>query len=267
MLSLLFTISTVAIMTLFINLLTGRNFEWGRFIYSFRPSLVITFAVTAVAEASYFFNRWKSSILEAEKLKRENIQSQYETLKNQVNPHFLFNSLNTLITLIPENTQMAVSFTQHLSTLYRYILQTKDREVVTLAEEMKIADAFIFLLKARLGDNLSVNTTIPAYDLERFIAPLTIQMLIENAVKHNIVSADMPLHISIYSQNGKWVVIENNLQKKLTPSPASTQTGLENISNRYKLLCPQIIEVLESDTCFSVKLPLLIVTSEQKVQN
>jgi two-component system, LytTR family, sensor kinase len=266
-LSLIFTISTVAMMTLLLNLLTGRVFDWGQFAYSFRPSLLITFAVTAVAEASYFYNRWKSSILEAEKLKRETIQSQYETLKNQVNPHFLFNSLNTLITLIPENPQMAVSFTQHLSALYRYILQTKEWEVVTLAEEMKIAEAYIFLLKARFGNNLTVQINIPLQDLSLFVPPLTVQLLLENAVKHNIISADKPLHILIYSQHSNWVVVENNLQKKLTPSPDSTQTGLANIINRYKLLCAQSVEVLASLTSFTVKLPLLAIGQHQKYIN
>ncbi|QHT71123.1 hypothetical protein GXP67_32960 [Rhodocytophaga rosea] len=262
--SLLFTISTVGLLTLIVNWLTGQIFEWGEFIYSFRPSVMITFAVTTVSEASYFFHRWKSSILEAEKLKRENIQSQYETLKNQVNPHFLFNSLNTLITIIPENPQLAVAFTQHLSTLYRYILQTKDSELVPLAEEMKIADAYIFLLKARFGDNLMVKTTIGTQEFGQYVAPLTIQMLIENAVKHNIISAGKPLYISIYSQMGAWIVVENNLQKKLTPDPDSTQTGLANIMNRYKLLSSQNVEVFCTDASFIVKLPLLTI-SHQKV--
>jgi two-component system LytT family sensor kinase len=262
--SLLFTISTVALLTLLLNVWTGQIFEWGEFLYSFRPSLIITFAVTAVSEASYFFNRWKSSILEAEKLKRENIESQYETLKNQVNPHFLFNSLNTLLTLIPEDPQMAVAFTQHLSTMYRYILQTREREVVPLAEEIKMADAFIFLLKARFGDNLIVEIKLSAQDTAHFVAPLTIQMLIENAVKHNIISADKPLFISVYSQQGHWLVVENNLQKKLTPSAESTHTGLANIINRYQLLSPYAAEICSSETHFTVKLPLLKVSQTQK---
>jgi sensor histidine kinase YesM len=197
--SLLFTFSTVALITFYLNRLIGGTFSWGQFVYSFRPGIIITLTVTAVDESCYFFNQWKSSILEAEKLKRENIQPQYETLKNQKNPHFLFNSLNTLITLIPEKPKMAVTFTQHLSTLYRYILQTKDRKVVTLAEEMKIAEAFIFLLKARFGNNLMIETVISTQDLKEFVAPLTIQRLIENAVKHNIISAKKPWRISIYS--------------------------------------------------------------------
>jgi two-component system, LytTR family, sensor kinase len=263
--SLLFINCTVATITLLINWWLGRHFEWGQFMYSFRPSLMITFAVIAVAEASYFFRRWKSTILEAEALKREHIQSQYETLKNQVNPHFLFNSLNTLITLIPEDPQAAVTFTQHLSTLYRSVLQTKDKELVSLKEEIHLLDAYIFLLKARFGDNLRVEVKLREQDLIQFVPPLTLQMLIENAVKHNIISADKPLQIKIYSQDDQWIMVENNLQKKLTSSPDSTQTGLSNIVNRYKLLHPHPVEILATLTSFQVKLPLLPVYQNRHV--
>lgn len=159
---------------------------------------------------------------------------------------------------------MVVAFTQHLSTMYRYILQTWEREVVPLAEEIKMADAFIFLLKARFGDNLIVEIKLSAQDTTHFVAPLTIQMLIENAVKHNIISADKPLFISIFSQQGHWLVVENTLQKKLTPSAESTHTGLANIINRYQLLSPYAAEICSSETHFTVKLPLLTVSQTQK---
>jgi sensor histidine kinase YesM len=228
------------------------------FSIALKPSLIGTLIVVSIYEASYFFREWRKTILEAEQLKRENIASQFETLKSQVNPHFLFNSLNTLITIIPEDPQLAVAFVQKLSNVYRYVLQNKDKELVTLAEEMKIAEAYLFLLKTRFGENLRVHMDIPAGQLGKFIAPLTLQMLLENAIKHNVVSAEKPLHIDLYVEKDEVLVVKNNLQRK-SSVPDSTQTGLANISQRYRLLCQQAVEVIVTASNFMVVLPLLTV--------
>jgi LytS/YehU family sensor histidine kinase len=228
------------------------------FSIAIRPSLIGTLIVVSIHEAVYFFQEWRKTILEAEQLKRENISSQFETLKSQVNPHFLFNSLNTLITLIPEDPQLAVSFVQKLSNVYRYVLQNKDKELVTLAEEMKVAEAYLFLLKTRFGENLRVNTDIPEDQLGKFIAPLTLQMLLENAIKHNVVSTEKPLHIHLYVEKDDVLVVKNNLQRK-SSVPDSTQTGLANITQRYRLLCRRAVEVIVTASNFMVVLPLLTV--------
>jgi LytS/YehU family sensor histidine kinase len=228
------------------------------FSIAIRPSLIGTLIVVSIQEAMYFFKEWRKTILEAEQLKRENIASQFETLKSQVNPHFLFNSLNTLITIIPEDPQLAVAFVQKLSNVYRYVLQNKDKELVTLAEEMKVAEAYLFLLKTRFGENLRVHVDIPAGQLGKFIAPLTLQMLLENAIKHNVVSAEKPLHIDLYVEKDEVLVVKNNLQRK-SSVPDSTQTGLANISQRYRLLCQQAVEVIVTASNFMVVLPLLTV--------
>jgi sensor histidine kinase YesM len=228
------------------------------FSIAIRPSLIGTLLVVSIQEAIYFFKEWRKTVLEAEKLKRENIASQFETLKSQVNPHFLFNSLNTLITIIPEDPQLAVAFVQKLSNVYRYVLQNKDKELVTLAEEMKIAEAYLFLLKTRFGENLRVHMDIPAGHLGKFIAPLTLQMLLENAIKHNVVSAEKPLHIDLYVEKDEVLVVKNNLQRK-SSVPDSTQTGLANISQRYRLLCQRTVEVIVTASNFMVVLPLLTV--------
>jgi LytS/YehU family sensor histidine kinase len=180
-----------------------------------------------------------------------------------VNPHFLFNSLNTLITLIPEDPQLAVAFVQKLSNVYRYVLQNKDKELVTLAEEMKVAEAYLFLLKTRFGENLRVHTDIPPGQLGKFIAPLTLQMLLENAIKHNVVSAEKPLHIDLYVEKDEVLVVKNNLQRK-SSVPDSTQTGLANISQRYRLLCQQAVEVVVTASNFMVVLPLLTVERAER---
>ena len=237
------------------------------FNVALKPSLVGTLVVVSINEAAYFLKQWRKTILEAEQLKRENIASQFETLKSQVNPHFLFNSLNTLITIIPEDPELAVTFVQKLSNVYRYVLQNKDRELVTLAEEMKVAEAYLFLLKTRFGENLRVNTDIPQDQLGKFIAPLTLQMLLENAIKHNVVSVEKPLHIYLYVEKDDVLVVKNNLQRK-SSVPDSTQTGLTNITQRYRLLCRRAVEVIVTASNFMVVLPLLTVErSEQSYRD
>ncbi len=262
-----YTIVTVfALSALIIFLNSGKctfNNILNDFSFALKPSLVGTMIVVSIQEAIYFFGEWRKTTLEAEQLKRENIASQFETLKSQVNPHFLFNSLNTLITIIPEDPQLAVAFVQKLSNVYRYILQNKDKDVVTLAEEMKIAEAYLFLLKTRFGENLQVNTNIPSAQLSKFIAPLTIQMLLENAIKHNVISTEKPLHIDLYIEKDQALVVKNNLQRK-SSVPDSTQTGLANISQRYKLLCQQAVEVIVTASNFIVVLPLLTVERAER---
>ncbi len=233
------------------------------FSIALKPSLIGTLIVVSIQEAIYFFGEWRKTILEAEQLKKENIASQFETLKNQVNPHFLFNSLNTLISIIPEDTRLAIDFVQKLSNVYRYILQNNDKEVVTLAEEMKIAQAYLFLLKTRFGENLQVQINIPPVHLQKFVAPLTLQMLLENAIKHNVVSSEKPLRIDLYVEKDEVLVVKNNLQRKSGVSD-STQTGLANISQRYKLLCQRTVEVIVTASNFMVVLPLLSVQHPER---
>jgi len=264
----LYTVLAVLLLTALLILIHAeRPFTLGILLSDFnialKPSLVGTLVVVSINEAAYFLKQWRKTILEAEQLKRENIASQFETLKSQVNPHFLFNSLNTLITIIPEDPQLAVAFVQKLSNVYRYVLQNKDKDLVTLAEEMKIAEAYLFLLKTRFGENLRVNTDIPEDQLGKFIAPLTLQMLLENAIKHNVVSTEKPLHIHLYVEKDEVLVVKNNLQRK-SSVPDSTQTGLANISQRYRLLCRQAVEVIVTTSNFMVVLPLLTVERAER---
>jgi LytS/YehU family sensor histidine kinase len=257
--SLVFILVTLTVIQLLLNSIFRKPLlDLGNMAFSIKPSILATLLFTTIAEASYFFERWKNSILETEQLKRAHIQSQYETLKNQVNPHFLFNSLNTLITIIPEDPQTAVIFVQKLSNVYRYVLQSKDKEVVTLAEEMQVAQAYIFLLKTRFGDNLHVSISISQQALQLYVAPLTLQMLLENAIKHNIVSAEKPLAIDIYTEQDDRLVVKNVLQRKHMPEVIdSTHTGLANIKQRYKLLSDKTIEIRTTETYFVVVVPLV----------
>ena len=218
-------------------------------------SVIFTVILNAVYEGLYFAERWKLNIHRAEILKRENIRSQFESLKHQVNPHFLFNSLNTLTTLIEENEALAQRFVQELSNVYRYVLESKDYPLIELDKEIKFIQAYSFLLKMRFGENLHININTSLGDNELFIPPLTLQLLVENAVKHNLISNDKPLTIIIESADG-YLVVSNNLQRKNMPED-STKVGLNNIRERYAYLCTQNITVEEDTHYFRVLLPLL----------
>jgi len=209
----------------------------------------------AIYESIYFVKQLRKSVEEKEMLKRESLQAQLHALKTQVNPHFLFNNLNTLSSLIPENPKHAVNFVQQLSKVYRHILEVKDEKSISLKDELEVLNAYTFLLKTRFEKNLDVNIDIPVEKLQKRIVPLSLQILMENAIKHNIVSADKPLQINVFTENGS-LVIRNNLQMKNQVNE-STGIGLDNIRNRYKLLSEKTVKVTESETNFTVSIPLI----------
>ncbi|XOV94352.1 MAG: sensor histidine kinase [Bacteroidota bacterium] len=215
-------------------------------------------------EAVYFFNKWKESFKLTEELRNQQIRTQFEVLQNQMSPHFLFNSLNTLTTLIAENQELAIRFTEKLSETYRYILQNKERELVKLSDEMEFAKNYVFLLKMRFPENLLVNFKVDRSFLSAHIAPLTLQMLIENAIKHNMVIKAHPLNIDIYVENGNSIVVKNNLQVK-NSLEKSTKTGLANISKRYELLGNRKIDIITTAKNFMVAVPLINVINERKL--
>jgi sensor histidine kinase YesM len=219
-------------------------------------NLLLTAIVGTLYEAGYFFSKWKKQTIEMEQLRSQQLRSELSVLKNQISPHFLFNSLNTLVTLIHENQDQAAKFTEKLSEVYRYILQFKDKELVRLSTEIKFSKAFIYLLKMRFEEGLEIEIELEKADEDKYVAPLTIQMLIENAVKHNVVSKNQPLHIKIYSENGKSLIVKNNLQHKPADGK-STHTGLENIQSRYALLTNREVDIIKTQSHFMVALPLV----------
>jgi two-component sensor histidine kinase len=218
-------------------------------------AIFCSLTVVAIYESIYFMNELKKSVEEKEMLKRESLKAALNALKTQVNPHFLFNNLNTLSSIIPENPQQAVNFVQQLSKVYRHILEVKDEQSIPLKEELDVLKAYAFLLKTRFGDNLDVNINVPEEKLKRRIVPLSLQILMENAIKHNIVSSEKPLTIDVFAENGK-LVVSNNLQKK-NQINESTGIGLDNIRNRYKLLGNGQVEVSEQGDIFTVSIPLI----------
>lgn len=224
-------------------------------INSNSAAIFCTVMIMAIYESVYYMNELRKSVEETEVLKRENLNAQLDALKTQVNPHFLFNNLNTLISLIPENPDHAVDFVQQLSKLYRHILEVKDEKSIPLKEELDVLRAYAFLLQTRFGDKLDISIRVPEEKLKQRIVPLSLQILMENAIKHNIVSADKPLKIDVFTQNGS-LVVNNNLQKK-NQLIESTGIGLDNIRNRYKLISEKNLLVQENGSDFTVSIPLL----------
>lgn len=260
------TSAAVLTFTVLFCLITESNFGFSlsREVLDMRPttsellfaSLTITVTVMAIYEAIYAVARWKESLVESSRLRKANMQAQLETLKNQVNPHFLFNSLNTLATIIPEDPDRAVTFVEKLSKVYRYILEIRKRELITLAEELECITAYGFLLEMRFGENLRVHIDIPAERMQDHIVPLSLQILMENAIKHNVVSASKPLRIHISLNKEGDVMVSNNLQKKQLVKD-STGSGLNNIDSRYNLLTGKRIEVITTQDHFRVIIPLV----------
>lgn len=218
-------------------------------------SFMAIFMIWAIYESIIFYTKLQKSIQEKEQLQKENIRSQLEGLKNQVNPHFLFNSLNTLTYLIPEDPDKAINFVQKLSKVYRYILEIRDKKIITIGEELEFLNAYVFLLKERFGENLDINIHIPGEYFKRKIVPLSLQILFENAIKHNIISTQRPLMIKVFVENEK-LIIKNNLQKK-NQVISSTKMGLQNIKNRYQFFTDKEVDVIVTHNSFLVALPLV----------
>ena len=228
--------------------------DFGRSSSMIYSATVVTIIISLFMHGRSFLIEWKQSALDAEKLKRENVTARYESLKNQVNPHFLFNSFNALTNLVYENQDLAAKFIKQLSEVYRYVLDTRDRELVTKEEELKFLESYLFLQKIRFGDNLQIAIQLDA--VKTYFPPLVLQMLIENAIKHNIVAAEQPLSIKIY-ESDNYIVIENKLQHKKVLSEESAGVGLSNICLRYEFLSDQKVVVEALPDKFIVRLPVI----------
>jgi two-component system, LytTR family, sensor kinase len=185
----------------------------------------------------------------------DNLSAQYELLKQQVNPHFLFNSLNTLKSMVDSGDGKSGEFVLKLADFYRFTLENRKTDLIPLAEEMEIVDAYLFLLKERFEDGFKFNNTIGDEYRNIFIPPFTLQLILENCIKHNIVSVERPLHIQLYI-NADFIVVENQLQPK-KGQQTSLGVGLQNISQRYEHLINKPIEIILSETAFKIKLPVI----------
>ena len=224
-------------------------------ILTFFSSLLMSALLIISYEAISFYIQLQKAVVEKTELERQNIESQLEGLRNQVNPHFLFNSLNTLAYLIHEDSDKALRFLQKLSDVYRYVLESRDARVVPLTQELTFLNAYVYLLKERFGDNLIVEIKCHEYAQTMAIVPLSLQMLFENAIKHNVISVEKPLTISVFCENDH-LIVQNNLQKK-NQVMDSTGVGINNIRNRYAILTDQAVQIIPSQHFFTVALPAI----------
>ncbi|MCG6188226.1 sensor histidine kinase [Maribellus maritimus] len=204
----------------------------------------------------FFYVQWAEALQREQKLTREKLVFQYETLKNQVNPHFLFNSLNTLSSLVRENPDLSEEFIQKLSHIYRYVLRDKEKELVPLSEEIDFVRDYFYLRKIRDEEKIDLKIEISEMPGAK-VLPVSLQLLVENALKHNSATRNNPLEIIIRTDGLDKLVIRNNLQKK-TRWEESSKIGLKNLNERCKLILNQEVEIRETESEFVVKIPVKI---------
>lgn len=216
--------------------------------------IAVVVYIFSLITAFQFFGMWKEAVTRQESLSRKALELQLETLKNQVNPHFLFNSLNTLTTLVHKDPDLAVTMIMQLSDNYRYVLEQKDKKLVEWTVERQFVENFLNLQQIRFRNNLKVNIE-KASPAGYFVIPLSVHMLVENAIKHNVISSESPLTIDILVDND-FLVVKNNLQKK-TVTERSGNVGLENIRQQYELITGRQVAVIHDHGVFKVMLPLI----------
>jgi histidine kinase len=221
-------------------------------------AVVISVLVIMVLLLKEFLLSWRALALQEEKIKNEVLTSNFEMLKSQVNPHFMFNSLNTLTSLIYQNQDLAAKYVGQLSHVYRSVLTTNKSEVITIAEELKTLDSYIFLQSIRFEGRFNVEVALSDEVKQKSIPPMVLQMLIENCIKHNEITEEKPLKIKVY-QEGEMVCVQNTKAPKQVLPGDKSSIGLQNIKARYKMLSDIPVQILDKGNEFIVKLPLLTV--------
>ena len=257
--SIILTMAGIFLIRIIIEILIEGN-DWVTFIENDRAiyyviALLITIVVSTFFHAIYFYKAWQERKVKEHKIIAGTASAKFDALKNQLDPHFLFNSLNVLTSLIEEDPRQAQNFTTALSKVYRYVLEQKNKELVSVDEELEFARTYVRLLKMRFEDSIRFEIPDSSAIPEGKIVPLSLQLLLENAVKHNVVSAKNPLNIRVTEQNGS-LIVENNLQQKQVVK-RSSGVGLHNIQQRYKLLSDRQVSIDQSASHFGVSLPIL----------
>lgn len=253
------TLITIFFIRLFISLVI-ENETWNYFITNetfryYLSVLMVTLVISLFFHAVYYYKELQKTKVKEQKVIAGTASAKFDALKNQLDPHFLFNSLNVLTSLIEENPNSAQKFTTSLSKVYRYVLEQKSKELVTVDEELNFARTYMSLLKMRFEDSIVFDIPDKALNPDSKVVPLSLQLLLENAVKHNMVTSNRPLHMKIYEENNHLVVM-NNLQPKQIVKKSSG-VGLENIKQRYQLLTNRTVYINKTSTHFSVAIPLL----------
>jgi two-component system, LytTR family, sensor kinase len=241
----------------------GYRYNENVFLWNYLALGIINIFLTFLMEGIDQYNNWKINLAETEKLNAAYKQSQLNGLKSQVNPHFLFNSLNSLSSLIQENEEKAETFLDEMSKVYRYMLRNDDEQLVTLETELKFIDSYLHLLSARYGEGLQLKINISEECKTKLLPPLTLQVMIENAFTQNIMSKVKPLVIEINSVGADIIIIKNNVQPKAIISMVDFDTGLDNLVKKYVLLGKPLSVNDNSNESRIITIPLL--TKQEEV--
>ncbi|MDZ4330179.1 MAG: 2TM domain-containing protein, partial [Flavobacterium sp.] len=257
--SFLVSLAVIFLMHLFEEVVYNKN-SFDYFLANEKPSsylasIIITFFVTLSIYTISFYKAYNENKVKEQKIIAGTANAKFESLKNQIDPHFLFNSLNVLSSLIEENPDNAQRFTISLSKIYRYVLEQKDKELVSVEEELAFAKTYMNLLKMRFENSLFYELPTTAINPDAKVVPLSLQLLLENTVKHNVVSEQRPLHIRIYVESD-YLAVQNDYQKKEVLQERQG-VGLQNIVNRYGIITNRKVLIIQNEKTFTVKIPLL----------
>jgi len=208
-----------------------------------------------------FLKAWRKSEIESERLSKENTRSQLMSLRNHLDPHFLFNNLNILSSLMDKDVELSKEYLNKFAEVYRVILKTEYSDLTTLEDELKLIESYVYLITIRFQDAVFFNVDVSKNTLEKAMPPLSIQMLIENAIKHNVATKDKPIHIKVYEKDN-FLVVENNIQKKKYLPKEREATGLKNIQKRYEFFTDKKVLIEEKNEKFTIMLPLIEIDYE-----
>lgn len=252
---------TAAVLMVYIvgHLIYGYNQQqnWNPLKLNIIYATLINLFLHLVNAILFFFREYRRQWTEAEELRRSSEEAQVQLVKSQINPHFLFNNLNVLSSMVIKNNPEANHFIEEFSKVYRYILNNQEKELVPLQSELDFIQPYLFLLHKRFDNSLQVSINIPDHYKNCHVVPAALQMLIENAIKHNIVSSQRPLHIDIHANGNQTLIVSNNLQLRQTTEEPSTRIGLQNIMKRYEIISGRNVIVNRTAEKFEVTLPLL----------
>lgn len=218
---------------------------------------LILLPIISIYFGIYFLRAWIKANLESEKMKKENAKAELKALKNHLDPHFLFNNLNVLSALIEIDTEASQAFLDKFAEVYRTMLNIENQELVSLKEELEFLDAYCYLLKIRFENNILIKINIPEALKTKSLPPLSLQMLIENAIKHNLLTQKKPLIVTITSEEKKYLTVQNNFQAKTIQMKTKSGSGLHNIQSRYAFFTKRKVEIEQTELFFTVRIPLL----------
>jgi len=235
----------------------GYRFNETYYTWAIIFGIIENIFITLLHEGVSSYEKWKTTIRETETLKKEYIQSQLMGLKSQVSPHFLFNSLNTLSSLISEDPGKAERFLDEMSKVYRYLLRNNEDPLVPLSTEIHFIESYFHLLRSRYGSSIDVAIEVPAADQDMKIPPFTLQTIVENTIRSNRMSKEQPLRIHLYVDDEQRLCFLNSNQPKIGIEDSEPENGLQNISNQYRLLAKQELEIRETTDTRIIRLPLI----------